>query len=307
MNRVDRNMVSVRTGRVAGGRTATRTPWLAVCVATGMLAVLALGASAEQDPIVGAGGAKTLFLVDGEIGTSLLDNGIEIYRAPGTPITVSMAGDNQLVVQSGGSGSGDDRRWSARISTPEDRPIETGDWSSGGTSGNHGLTPWLRLSGAPWACQSETGQFTIHELDTADLVVSRLALSFEHHCEGAFEAIYGEVRYASDLPVSAITIDQRQLGFDGASVGVPAPDRTVTVTNIGDVDQVLHARLAGLDRDEFGIISDACSTSPLAPGAACAITVRFTPTRMVPASATLELTDSTPRGEHHVVLAGSPQ
>lgn len=57
-----------------------------------------------------------------------------------------------------------------------------------------GLDVTIRSSG----CNTLRGRFVIYELAVADGAIQRLAVDFEHHCEGAEAALFGAIRFNSD-------------------------------------------------------------------------------------------------------------
>jgi hypothetical protein len=63
--------------------------------------------------------------------------------------------------------------------------------------------PGLDFSGDGRGCNSLTGRFDVLELvrDAAG-IITQLAANFEQHCEGGLPALFGQVRYNSDVPLS---------------------------------------------------------------------------------------------------------
>jgi hypothetical protein len=72
-------------------------------------------------------------------------------------------------------------------------------------------------------CDEFTGRFVVHESDLDPYgYVRKFAADFELHCDGASPALYGAVRYNSDLPY-----------FDPRTVRIPTPPPPVVTTAVG--------------------------------------------------------------------------
>ena len=61
--------------------------------------------------------------------------------------------------------------------------------------------PGLDVSGNGRGCSSLTGRFEILENVVTNGVVQRFAADFEQHCDGAAPALFGYVRFNSDVPI----------------------------------------------------------------------------------------------------------
>ncbi len=93
--------------------------------------------------------------------------------------------------------------------------------------------------------------------------------------------------------------------FEDTRVDSISPVYTVTASNRDDTAHAIQA--AGLDGDDasqFAIVGDTCTGQTLAPGASCAIGVRFTPDAPVDALIAL-IVDSDALSPHVALLAGS--
>ena len=93
--------------------------------------------------------------------------------------------------------------------------------------------------------------------------------------------------------------------FEDTRVDAISPLYTVTASNRDDTSHAIGGvALDGLDADQFTIAADACTGQTLAPGATCAIQLRFTPDAPVDALTAL-IVDSDAASPHVALLAGS--
>lgn len=272
----------------------------------GLVATVALVAGGRPPTAAADGGVpRTVFIVDAEPGVPLLPNDVAVIEAPTDEIEVGANPWGAFTVV--GTNAARDVRWFVRgqlLPTGSSwTGTRTGMWQSGIYQ-----TTYLDVSGGPYSqgCQRSSSRFTIHELETAaDGHVTRFALSFSWHCDGAVPAVYGEVRLNSTVPIAALRADRTRVGFDPVAAGTPGADETVTLSNPGSVDQSPSVRLTGLDADAFEITADGCTGTVLAPGDACEVTARFVPVRTGPARALLEIMDGTARGLRAIELEGT--
>jgi virginiamycin B lyase len=100
---------------------------------------------------------------------------------------------------------------------------------------------------------------------------------------------------------SAASIDFGTQARD--TLGAP---RALTVTNPGPGPlHVRRATVTGTNHDDFLISSDDCSQATLAPGASCAVDLRFGPSATGARSASLSVTSDDPDGPLTVGLSGT--
>lgn len=65
--------------------------------------------------------------------------------------------------------------------------------------------PGLSISGDGRGCNTLTGRFDVLEAEYAPGgEVAKFAANFEQHCEGMAPALYGEIRFNSDIPISVL-------------------------------------------------------------------------------------------------------
>jgi hypothetical protein len=110
-------------------------------------------------------------------------------------------------------------------------------------------------------------------------------LSFFGAGEGALEVPVEGTGVAPRLSLSPSARD-----FGSVAVGNAGPTQTFQLRNESIEAQTIDsATLAGADLGDFGLRSDKCSETVLAPGATCAVAVRFDPGSSGPKTATLRL------------------
>lgn len=280
----------------------------AVMTLAGLAAAAVLGTAGWSASPAAANGQppRTLFIADAEPGVPLLPNDVAVVEGPDAIVSSRIIYERELFVHA--EGPSDGPNWFTRVViVPAGAPwtgTRTGMWQAG----TFGETTYLTLVGGPFSqgCQRSSSEFTIHELEAApDGNVTKLALSFTWHCDGAVPAVYGEVRINSTVPVAALRADRTQVGFQPVAVGVAAPDQVVKLENPGSTDMAPTVRLTGLDADAFAIATDSCTGTTVAPGSTCEISVRYTPVHPGPARAFLEIVDGAPRGVRTVDLDGT--
>lgn len=71
--------------------------------------------------------------------------------------------------------------------------------------------PGLSVSGAGRACNSATGRFVVFEADFSPSgEIERFAADFEQHCESRVPALFGSVRFNSNVPATTMTFDAKE-------------------------------------------------------------------------------------------------
>jgi len=169
---------------------------------------------------------------------------------------------------------------------------------------NAGDEPGLSFSGNGVGCNTLTGRFTIHELTRgAGGELTSLSASFEHHCEGAPPAVYGDIRFESSMGLQAYTVDPVTISFGQVLVGQPVT-QDVHVQNVGTTALGLSAiSITGPDAAKFDLDDAACPAT-LSAGASCDLIVGFQPDAVGSREATLTIDDDTARGAHAFPIAG---
>lgn len=116
--------------------------------------------------------------------------------------------------------------WDLYLAMPEGAPLEVGVYEDAiwpltlasdlPAIAVEGADPILCRKGS---CATASGRFSIHELDLApDLGVRALWATFEFHCDGASQALRGEVRYNAHVPPLAVTVRGQLSVFEGDTI-----------------------------------------------------------------------------------------
>ena len=123
------------------------------------------------------------------------------------------------------------------------------------------------------------------EFDPTAVGATAATLSFFGAGEGALQVPVEGTGVAPRLSLSPTTHD-----FGSVAVGSAGTTQTFELRNESlDPQTIDSAVIAGADLGDFGLRSDECSETVLAPGAACAVTVRFDPDSSGPKTAALRL------------------
>lgn len=153
------------------------------------------------DPIQGA----TFVYIDSEEGDYIGRGVQELFSLENGTITLS--GNSSLInVNAGG--------FTYSFNSQDASTLDVGIYE-GATRYpfNSGSEPGLSVSGNGRGCNTLTGRFEIFEIQTDDSGnVSNFAADFEQHCEGSEPALFGVVRYNSEL-VSAGEFDTDKDGI----------------------------------------------------------------------------------------------
>jgi hypothetical protein len=112
---------------------------------------------------------------------------------------------------------------------------------------------------------------------------------------------------ASVLP--QVGLSASSLNFGDQLVGSTSAPHTVTLTNTAatgsDSLAVGQLFIGGADPGEFGLGSDGCSNTSLAPGASCTVDVRFAPTTAAARTASLSIPTNAVSSPDTVALGGN--
>jgi hypothetical protein len=100
----------------------------------------------------------------------------------------------------------------------------------------------------------------------------------------------------------AVSLSAASLAFGNQAVGLPSAGQSVVVTNSGT--DTLNIGAAGVAAP-FGIVTDTCSNTAVAPGSTCTIQVDFAPTATGPASGALSIPDDATGSPQSVALSGT--
>jgi hypothetical protein len=115
---------------------------------------------------------------------------------------------------------------------------------------------------------------------------------------------YTRTILAKIAPYTAVGVSPAQLTFNGRLVGNPSPARKVSYSNKGATAvQFNRIYFVGANAGDFAE-TDTCGTS-LAPGAACNVSVTFTPAIAGLRKGALAFSDSDPGSPHAIALTGT--
>lgn len=106
---------------------------------------------------------------------------------------------------------------------------------------------------------------------------------------------------AATVPVALVNLTA--LRFPGQPVGAPGAAQTLRVVNLGPGVLIIAGTSLGGDHGDFDL-HDVCAHRVLRVDDACAIAVRFTPTRHGARHAVLAITDNTAASPHAIPLDG---
>ena len=163
---------------------------------------------------------------------------------------------------------------------------------------DNGLSPGIDVSAEGRGCSSIKGRFDVLDLAlAADGSVQRFAADFVQHCEGFAPALFGQVRFNSQVPIDPASALPAPFSFNAAA-NVPLDtdlvSNAVSISGIADapvrVQGGAYSINGGLFTSEPGSISNGQSLrlqlrSPSLPGSATFATVK-----VGAASATFQVT-----------------
>jgi hypothetical protein len=159
--------------------------------------------------------------------------------------------------------------------------------------------PRFRVYGSPCQYQSTRTTFTISEL-APDL--SRFALQYRTRCLSGEAGTFGEVR-VNQAADAGLVFGAGRLAWPDRLVALSRTGIPLVLWNSGsDPLNITGVSVGGADADQF-LAEPLGPCAQIAPGASCALTVAFRPTRAGEAKAALTVTE--PGGAHSLPLAGT--
>ena len=156
------------------------------------------------------------------------------------------------------------------------------------------------------SCATLSGSFTVLEVTFTSGVVTTLAVDYHQTCNGA--DTWGSLRFNSSIPMTGLIHEPKDLlvqDFGRPTLGNHT-DKTYTYTNVGET--AIHlgtAAMSGPDKADYTLPTDACSGATLAGGAACQMTIRYTPVALGYATAEMQIPVSTPEGVRTIAMTGT--
>ncbi|MES2741974.1 MAG: choice-of-anchor D domain-containing protein [Pseudomonadota bacterium] len=131
------------------------------------------------------------------------------------------------------------------------------------------------------------------------------SLNISHNATGAVSTLAlsgtGDATPQAGIGVSATGID-----FGALLTGTASGERTVNVSNSGQAPLVFSAiALGGANAAQFALGGSCAPATPVAPGAACGVTVRAAPTAPGALAASLTLSSNASNGNVTIALSGN--
>jgi hypothetical protein len=277
-----------------------------------VLMLLALLTPGLAQPANAASSATTFITAFSDRGDVVGDGTSRLWR--GAPnINVHWADDtfehpNSLLVIDASSGGPDGLSFSAVLAGPDHARVTTGTYSDAAlvdeqASGQPGMNVGGVLIDPNWdarGCSSGlTGTFTVRDI-APDL--SRLWITYEQHCDGQPEALFGEIRYQEPGGDGDLLVAPTQIDWPAAYRGVLAHQVPVTLVNTGAAPVRVSSASITDGVTEFAVANDACGT--LLPGDSCAVDVSYVPLAAGRHRGQLTIDDNTSAGSHVVPLSG---
>lgn len=113
---------------------------------------------------------------------------------------------------------------------------------------------------------------------------------------------------AVQVDLAAVTASPSTLAFGSVVVGSTSTASTITVTNSGSSALTFGAgavQLAGSHAGDFAISSNTCTSSSVAIGSTCAVSIRFAPSVVGSRSASLTFADNAANSPQSLALSGT--
>lgn len=208
-------------------------------------------------------------------------------------------------------------------------PVDFG--ARGGRHSRAGQTVWILNSGT---ASLDVGSVTITGADERDFVVTTqmctrapvaprqrcgIELEFRPRAAGRRAAqllitdnapgnphrvaLGGSVYEAPPTP--GVKVAPSALNFGSALVGRARIPDHLQLTSVGTAAlQVTHITLDGANAEDFRVVDETCSRSPVRQDTSCTISVEFSPHGVGPRRGYLVVTDNIPGGPHRVAMTG---
>ena len=148
--------------------------------------------------------------------------------------------------------------------------------------------PGIDIQMGSRGCNQIDGWFDVKyiEFDRAGHV-ERARVTFAQHCEGALDALYGELRIGRGATSHDMAVLPDRVPWPDTEVGATSWYYPVYVVPIEGGIQVENAVRRGPHRSDFTEDSNSCTEVTLRPGTGCAVILRFTPKAGGPRSSRL--------------------
>jgi hypothetical protein len=271
---------------------------LAWAVLTAMAPAAAAGSSHEDAPA-----SVVLF---SEPGDYVGMGEHRVYHPGNSTMGAGWRDEGYLGISLEGGSSGDN--FGLDFAAPKGQPLRPGVYDNAMRAGFQDPgRPGIDINGDGRGCNVVLGRFEVREIDvTPEGGVRKLWIVFEHHCHGALQAMYGEVRVG--MPEAVVPALVRWPESDVGRATAPTP-----VTVWGPA-QLGAASVSGRDGTAFPIRSDGCASRGLAAGEQCQVLVDYEPaaagthlaTLRIPGAADVPLQGHARGGSTRIVIDSEP-
>jgi hypothetical protein len=183
-----------------------------------------------------------------------------LYQAPTDTFLLAMNSPSEVIVAVNPTGAD---RAQLRIAPRPGDSLAAGAYESAARAPFQGTSPGLDFD-TTFGCNKVTGRFVVLEVTyDSEMKIASLAVDFEHHCEGAAPALYGELRINSVIPLSISkapgTTTPDPFAFLPQAL---MPLSTTVVSNTTTIYGTNAASPIGIAGGEYSINGSAFTSSP---------------------------------------------
>lgn len=231
---------------------------LAVFGLSGAALVLPFAATAAAvDPVY------TAFTADSQPGDPVGAGQVAAFAAPGATVAGSGTAASVTVTATDGANS-----WQAVLTPPTGGALAAANYPTERTA--TASKAGLDVSRDGTSCATSTGAVTVYDVTfDGGGNLATLTAKYRQTCAGATGALYGELRYNSATPYAALGVTLAAHDFGPVVLGRTSASTQVTMTNPGTTSQTVTLTLIGAQPADFGVVTENCTTGPIAPGASC--------------------------------------
>jgi hypothetical protein len=252
------------------------------------LSVIATSASASPglraNAVLAADAPITAFVLDSDPGNWVGQGLHTTFSEPSSTFSVQThTADTLLVSWFDGTGY-----WSATFQAAPGAQLVPGVYDTDSWFSEN--KPKAQLSAPGRGCNRSIGYMRIleYQLDAGGELLA-FAGMFGVTCDGSTVA-YGELRVTSTVPWSTAAVSTTDIAFPSDPVASGGVDQVLTVTSGGTGPLTVEdLAISGADAGAFTIPDETCTAAPVATGATCTITVRFTASSYLEHVATLTI------------------
>ena len=195
-----------------------------------------------------------------------------------------------------------------------DRPwADACGWDTNPTSGTYGscIGPTAFASGNVGG-NPITMTYTVAVVGTgaatlAAVIMDHSGSSFHYNADFG-TTVKSVTAQPAPPPAPAAQVGPNPADFGSQTAGTTSAPLTVTVTNTGTAPLVFGANsatLSGTTAADYALTADTCSSSSVAPGATCTVTLTFSPSTTGARPATLSFADNAADTPQSAALAGT--